>query len=59
MLQQRIAELEAEQVKLQQELADGTLYARDAALAAKHAERVLRIDEALLECLERWETLSA
>ena len=59
MLPPRIAELEAEQVKLQQELADGTLYARDAALAAKHAERVLRIDEALLECLERWETLSA
>jgi ABC transport system ATP-binding/permease protein len=58
-LPQRISQLEAEQAELQLQLADGTLYATDAALAAQLTQRNADLDEALLEALERWEHLGA
>ena len=52
-----IETLEQEQRALQGELADGSLYARDAARAAQLAERSGRIDDELLEAMERLEAL--
>ncbi|MBA2965429.1 MULTISPECIES: ATP-binding cassette domain-containing protein [Ramlibacter] len=53
----RIQALEAEQAALQAELADGTLYVRDAARAAQLGTRNAAIDDELLAALERWEAL--
>jgi ATP-binding cassette subfamily F protein uup len=55
----RIAALEAEQARINSELADGTLYASDNAKALQLAQRNAAIDGELLEALERWETLGA
>jgi ATP-binding cassette subfamily F protein uup len=55
----RIAALEAEQAKINAELADGTLYASDNAKALQLAQRNAAIDSELLEALERWEVLGA
>ena len=55
----RIATLEAEQAKINAELADGTLYASDNAKALQLAQRNAAIDGELLEALERWEALGA
>ena len=55
----RIATLEAEQAKINAELADGTLYASDNAKALQLAQRNAAIDSELLEALERWEVLGA
>ena len=56
-LPQRIAELEAEQKSIADALADGTLFAKDNARALALSARNAEIDEALLNALERWETL--
>ncbi|MEY2790470.1 MAG: hypothetical protein RL295_634, partial [Pseudomonadota bacterium] len=48
---------EAEQAELNQQLADGSLYASDPAGASAKAARVLQIDDELLAALERWEIL--
>ncbi len=52
-----IEQLEAEQAELNQQLADGSLYASDPADASAKAARVLQIDDELLVALERWEIL--
>jgi ATP-binding cassette subfamily F protein uup len=52
-----IEQLEAEQAQLNQQLADGSLYASDPAGASAKAARVAQIDDELLAALERWETL--
>ena len=56
-LPQRIASLEAEQAEIHGLLADGSLYAIDNARALKLAGRSAEIDDALLQTLERWESL--
>ena len=55
----RIAALEAEQAKINSQLADGTLYASDNAKALQLAQRNAAIDGELLQALERWEHLGA
>ncbi len=55
----RIAALEAEQAKINSQLADGTLYASDNAKALQLAQRNAAIDGELLQALERWELLGA
>jgi ATP-binding cassette subfamily F protein uup len=52
-----IASLEEEQKALQAELADGTLYGRDAARAAGLQARNGQIEDELMAALERWEAL--
>ena len=52
-----IEQLETEQAQLNQQLADGSLYASDPAGASAKAARVAQIDDELLAALERWETL--
>ena len=53
----KIEQLEAEQAQLNQQLADGSLYASDPAGASAKAARVAQIDDELLAALERWEIL--
>ncbi|WP_313316134.1 ATP-binding cassette domain-containing protein [Pulveribacter sp.] len=55
----QIEALEAEQLALREELADGSLYARDGARAAALHARDGEIEELLMQALERWEALSA
>lgn len=57
-LPQQIAALEAEQSRIQAELADGTLYSTDAARATALHAREGEIEEALMAALERWTALS-
>jgi ABC transport system ATP-binding/permease protein len=54
----KIANLEAEQAKIGRQLHDGTLYAKDPALAAQLAQRSTAIDDELLACLELQEALT-
>jgi ATP-binding cassette subfamily F protein uup len=58
-LPQQIADLEAEQKALQDELADGQLYSQDAARAAALHAREGAIEEQLMAALERWSALSS
>jgi ATP-binding cassette subfamily F protein uup len=58
-LPEQIAALETEQKSIQGELADGSIYARDAARAATLAARDAEIDELLMDALDRWSKLSA
>ena len=51
--------LEAEQAKLQEALADGSLYASDGVRAAQYAQRAAAIDDELLACLERLDALGS
>jgi ATP-binding cassette subfamily F protein uup len=51
--------LEREQGQLRHELADGSLYAKDAQRAATLYQRDAEIDEELLAAMSRWEELSA
>jgi len=53
----QIEALEAEQKAIDAALADGTLYATDPARAATLASRHAEIEEALMQALERWESL--
>lgn len=57
-LPDRIAALESEQKALHEQLADGSLYAKDAAQAVALQSRAAEIDTALLEALERWTELA-
>ncbi len=54
-----IETLEQEQVAIAGELADGSLYARDPERASELGTRNARLDEELLQALERWEQLGA
>ena len=58
-LPQQIAALEQEQVSIAAEMADGSLYVRDASRAAALGQRNAEIDDLLLQALERWEALGA
>ncbi|KAF1023408.1 MAG: ABC transporter ATP-binding protein uup [Paracidovorax wautersii] len=58
-LPDRIAELEAEQARLQDELQGGQLYGSDPARAAQIAMRIAALEDELLQSLERWESLSS
>ncbi|CAG9176383.1 ATP-binding cassette domain-containing protein [Cupriavidus pampae] len=58
-LPERIAALEEEQKTISTQLADGALYASDAARATQLATRHDEIEMELLEALERWEVLEA
>ncbi len=53
-----IAALEQEQKQIQEELADGSIYARDAARGAALHARDAEIEAQLLQALERWEILA-
>jgi ABC transport system ATP-binding/permease protein len=53
----QIAALEQEQKAIHGELADGSLYAREAERAQRLSERSAQIDDELMAALERWETL--
>ncbi|WP_332814179.1 ATP-binding cassette domain-containing protein [Ramlibacter sp.] len=53
----RIDALEQEQASIAAELADGSLYARDAARAVQLASRSSEIEDELMATLERWEAL--
>ena len=55
----QIEALEAEQQAIHDELADGSLYARDGARAAALHTRDGEIEDLLMQALERWELLSA
>jgi ATP-binding cassette subfamily F protein uup len=59
LLPQQIADLEAEQKALQDELADGQLYSQDAVRAAALHAREGAIEEQLMAALERWSALSS
>jgi ATP-binding cassette subfamily F protein uup len=58
-LPDHIAALETEQQALRDELADGSLYQRDAKRAAELHQRDVEIEDLLMQALERWEALSA
>ena len=53
----RIAELEAEQKALSDQLADPASYTTAALRISEMQERYAQIDEELLHALERWEVL--
>ncbi|AEB86496.1 ATP-binding cassette domain-containing protein [Alicycliphilus denitrificans] len=55
----QIDALEAEQKAIRDELADGSLYARDGARAAALHQRDGEIEDLLMQALERWSELSA
>jgi ATP-binding cassette subfamily F protein uup len=55
----KIEALEKEQVQARAQLADGSIYQRDAGLAQQLFKRDTEIDELLLAAMERWEVLSA
>ena len=54
-----IQQLEAQQKAIGQELFDGTLYTSNAKRAAELNARNSKIEEELMDALQRWETLSA
>ncbi|MBU6503615.1 MAG: ATP-binding cassette domain-containing protein, partial [Burkholderiales bacterium] len=54
-----IAALEAEQQAIAEQLADGSLYTRDAARAAELNARNAQIEQELMNALERWEALGS
>jgi ATP-binding cassette subfamily F protein uup len=55
----RIEGLEAEQARLATLLADATAYTRDPKGVAEAQTRVTRIDDELLQAMERWEALGS
>lgn len=55
----QIQQLESQQKAIEQELYDGTLYSRDAKRAAELNARNTKLEEELMEALQRWESLSA
>ena len=58
-LPDQIAALEAEQQSIHEALADGSIYAGDAARAAALVSRDAEIDALLMQALERWTELSS
>ncbi|HLO64903.1 MAG TPA: ATP-binding cassette domain-containing protein [Azonexus sp.] len=59
VLPDKIAALEGEQADLSKRLEDPAIYQTDPQAAQKAAERLARIDDELMELLERWEALEA
>jgi ATP-binding cassette subfamily F protein uup len=57
-LPERLASIEKEQQEIDTLLADGSLYAIDAARATALAKRHAELDDELLQAMERWEALS-
>jgi ABC transport system ATP-binding/permease protein len=57
-LPKKIEVLEAEQAAIRAQLADGTIYSKDATLALQLTQRDAELDELLLAAMERWESLS-
>jgi ABC transport system ATP-binding/permease protein len=57
-LPKKIEALEAEQAGIRAQLADGSIYSKDAALALQLTQRDAELDELLLAVMERWESLS-
>ncbi len=57
-LPKKIEVLEAEQAGIRAQLADGSIYSKDAALALQLTQRDAELDELLLAAMERWESLS-
>ncbi|MDR3455077.1 MAG: ATP-binding cassette domain-containing protein [Rhodoferax sp.] len=55
----QIAALEAEQQAIAEQLADGSLYASDAARAAELSARNTQIEQQLMSALERWDALGS
>ena len=55
----RIEALETEQAQIRAALADGSLFVRDAGLAQAHCARDAEIEAALMQALERWDSLSS
>jgi ABC transport system ATP-binding/permease protein len=58
-LPERIAALEQEQASIAAQLADGSIFAKDAKEGARLSERHAAIEDELLVALERWEELEA
>lgn len=56
-LPDEMATLEAEQAQLEEKLADGTWFMKDAVEATKATERLGEIETLLMEKLERWDEL--
>ena len=54
-----IQQLESQQKAIEQELFDGTLYTSNAKRATELTARNSKIDDELMACLQRWETLSS
>ena len=54
----KIEALEKEQADINERLADGAIFQKDAKGAAALAKRVSEIDELVMNAMERWETLS-
>jgi ABC transport system ATP-binding/permease protein len=57
-LPKKIETMEAEQAEIRAQLADGTIYSKDATLALQLTQRDAELDELLLAAMERWESLS-
>ena len=57
-LPKKIEVLEVEQAGIRAQLADGSIYSKDAALALQLTQRDAELDELLLAAMERWESLS-
>lgn len=57
LLPKEIEQLESEQAKLQEQLADGSWFTTDIAAATQASERLAEIELLLLEKLERWTEL--
>ena len=57
-LPKKIETMEAEQAGIRAQLADGTIYSKDAILALQLTQRDAELDELLLAAMERWESLS-
>jgi ABC transport system ATP-binding/permease protein len=55
----RIEALETEQAQIRAALADGSLFVKDAGLAQAHCARDAEIEAALMQALERWDSLSS
>ncbi|WP_296912259.1 ABC transporter C-terminal domain-containing protein [Polaromonas sp.] len=54
-----MAQLEAQQKAIAQELFDGSLYASNARRAAELTARNTTLEEDLMQALQRWENLAA
>ena len=57
-LPKKIEVLEAEQATVRAQLADGSIYSSDPALALQLTQRDAELDELLLAAMERWESLT-
>ena len=57
-LPKKIETLETEQATVRAQLADGSIYSSDPALALQLTQRDAELDELLLAAMERWESLS-